>query len=288
MSKMKFIIITGLSGSGKSIALNTLEDLDYYCIDNLPVGMLKAIAEHITGDWGQEHQLIAVGIDARNSANELLDFPKLLSQLSRLGLKSEIIYLQADEDIILKRFSETRRKHPLTQENKSLRDAIKLEQQLLEPIAANADLFIDTTETNIYQLRDLVRERIADVEAGSMSLLFQSFGYKRGTPSDADFIFDVRCLPNPHWDPSLRQKTGLDPEVQTYLNAQEDVIEMIEQIRTFLDCWIPRFEKEARSYLTISIGCTGGQHRSVFLAETLGNYFCQRRGNVLIRHREIA
>lgn len=285
--QIKMIIVSGLSGSGKSIALNTLEDMDYYCIDNLPVGMLKAMKEQISREWGGNHTRIAVGIDARNSSDELENFPALLENLNDGSLSIKIFFLEADNNTLLKRFSETRRKHPLTNNNVSLADAIELERQLLVPIAANADLFIDTTHTNIYQLRDLIRDRVTGKTHEPMSLLFQSFGYKHGLPSDADFVFDVRCLPNPHWEATLRPLTGLDHEVIEYLDLQPTVIEMLEQIKQFMENWIPRFENESRSYMTIAIGCTGGQHRSVYITESLAKHFGQIRESVVTRHREL-
>jgi len=284
---MKLIIISGLSGSGKSIALNTLEDLDYYCIDNMPIGMLPSLAEQILKDWGKNHNYIAVGIDARNSHQDLKHFPELINDLSQSNLSVDIFYLEADDNTLLKRFSETRRKHPLTTETISLSDAIHMEKELLYPIASQADLLIDTTHTNIYQLRELVRKRVVDEQADPMSLLFQSFGFKHGTPSDADFIFDTRCLPNPHWEASLRPLTGRDEKVIEYLDNQPWVNEMKQQIREFLEIWIPRFEQENRNYMTVAIGCTGGQHRSVYMVEALGAYFKKERDNVMVRHREI-
>jgi len=285
---VQMIIVSGLSGSGKSIALNTLEDLDYYCIDNLPVGMLKAMTEQINKKWGEDHKRIAVGIDARNSSDELEDFPDLLDKLNNQNLSSKVFFLKAENHTLLKRFSETRRKHPLTSKDVSLADAIELERRLLAPIATNADLYIDTTHTNIYQLRDLIRERVVRSNHEPMSLLFQSFGYKHGIPGDADFVFDVRCLPNPHWESTLRPLTGKDDKVKAYLENQPTVIEMLEQIKQFMNIWVPRFESESRSYMTIAIGCTGGQHRSVYMAESLGKYFGKERGDVAIRHRELS
>jgi UPF0042 nucleotide-binding protein len=285
---MKVIIISGLSGSGKSIALNTLEDLDYYSIDNMPIGMLPSLVQQLLGDWGKDHSHIAVGIDARNSHSDLKHFPGLLKDLSTSSLDVETIYLEAEDTTLLKRFSETRRKHPLTSENRSLSDAIKLERELLYPIAAQTDLHIDTTHTNIYELRELVRNRVTNELTDSMSLLFQSFGFKHGTPSDADFIFDLRCLPNPHWESTLRPLTGRDQKVIQYLEAQPWVNEMKQQITSFLETWIPRFEQENRNYMTIAIGCTGGQHRSVYMTETLAVHFKTLRKNVILRHRELS
>lgn len=285
---MKLIIVSGLSGSGKSIALNTLEDLDYYCIDNLPVGMLRAFADQMTGDWGRNRRDYAVGIDARNSSQDLDHFPKLLAELRSMDIECTVFFLQSETSILLKRFSETRRKHPLTGKDTALADAIKLERALLEPVAGNADLFIDTSSTTIHQLRDLIRDRVALDEPNAMSLLFQSFGYKHGIPSDADFVFDVRCLPNPHWEAELRPFTGRDQSVVDYLEKQSAVASMLAQLTTLLDEWVPCFEAENRSYMTVAIGCTGGQHRSVYMAERLAEHFRSKRANVMVRHRELS
>jgi UPF0042 nucleotide-binding protein len=285
---MKLIIISGLSGSGKSIALNTLEDLDYYCIDNMPIGMLPSLVEQLINNWVKDNSMIAVGIDARNNHQDLEHFPDLLKGLNSASLDIEIIYLEADDATLLKRFNETRRKHPLTNEERPLLDAIKLERKLLYPIAAQANLYIDTTHTNIYQLRELVCKRVINEPAEPMSLLFQSFGFKHGAPSDSDFIFDMRCLPNPHWESSLRPLTGLDTKVINYLEEQPWVNEMKQNIIDFLDTWIPRFEQENRNYMTIAIGCTGGQHRSVYMVEAIASYFKTTRNNIMIRHRELS
>lgn len=285
---MKLIIVSGLSGSGKSIALNTLEDFDYYCIDNLPVGMLRAFADQMIGDWGRNRTEYAVGIDARNSTQDLEHFPKLLRELRAMDIDCSVFFLQSETNILLKRFSETRRKHPLSGKNTSLADAIKLERGLLEPVAANADLFIDTSSTTVHQLRDLIRDRIGLHQPDSMSLLFQSFGFKHGIPSDADFVFDVRCLPNPHWEAELRPLTGRDQAVMTYLEGQQAVSSMLMQLTGLLDQWVPCFEAENRSYMTVAVGCTGGQHRSVYMVERLAEHFRAQRANVMVRHRELS
>lgn len=284
---MKLVIVSGLSGSGKSVALHTLEDLDYYCIDNLPVALLEPFVAQLLDHPQPGQDAVAVGIDARNQSADLQHFPEILKRLRSRGTGIEILYLQADDETLLKRFSETRRRHPLSRGNRTLADAIREERSLLQPISANASLHIDTTHTNVHQLRDLVQERVAGKSDGALSLLFKSFGYKHGIPEDADFVFDVRCLPNPHWDPRLRPQTGLDHDVVEYLDEQPLADEMYEHIRSFLDAWIPRFESENRSYLTVALGCTGGQHRSVYLAERLGTHFRGRYPSVLVRHREL-
>lgn len=284
---MKLVIVSGLSGSGKSVALHTLEDLGYYCIDNLPVGLLEAFVQQLLDNPQPGQEEVAVGIDARNQSADLQHFPDILKRLRARGIRAEILYLQADDETLLKRFSETRRRHPLSRGNITLADAIRQERSLLQPISANASLHIDTTHTNVHQLRDLVQERVAAKSDGTLSLLFKSFGFKHGVPEDADFVFDVRCLPNPHWDVRLRPQTGLDQDVVDYLDEQPLVDEMYAEIRRFLDTWIPRFENENRSYLTVALGCTGGQHRSVYLAERLGAHFRTRYPSVLVRHREL-
>jgi len=284
---MKLVVISGVSGSGKSTALHVLEDLDYYCIDNLPVGLLPAFAEQVQGPTNEVIRYAAIGIDARNLPAELHRFPYILEQLKNKGVVVEIIFIDADDNILLKRFSETRRKHPLTQQEIPLIEAIKKERELLDPIAIRADLIIDTSLTNIYQLRDLVKQRISGSTSQSLSLLFESFGFKHGLPSDADFVFDIRCLPNPHWETSLRELTGLDQPVIDFLDEQPIVAEMYDHIHHFMQTWIPRFEAENRSYLTVAIGCTGGQHRSVYLAHELADTFKTTRDNVSVRHRDL-
>ncbi len=285
---MRLVIVSGLSGSGKSVFLHTLEDLGYYCIDNLPVGLLQAFAAQMVSTGERLYEKAAVGIDARNRSEDLQTFPRILQELRASGLEAEIVFLQAEDDTLLKRFSETRRKHPLTRRDLPLADAIGLERQLLEPLAANAGIYIDTTRTNVHQLRELVRQRLEASTTRALSLTFESFGYKHGVPSDVDFVFDVRCLPNPHWDAQLRPLTGLDREVVTFLETQPLVSEMFASVRDFIESWIPCFEAENRSYMTVALGCTGGQHRSVYLAERLASHFRSWRSGVLTRHRELA
>ncbi|WP_455223299.1 RNase adapter RapZ [Kaarinaea lacus] len=283
---MKLVVISGVSGSGKSNALHVMEDLDYYCIDNLPVGLLPAFAEQAQAS-NETITHAAIGIDARNLPNELHRFSYILGQLKNKGVVVEIIFLDAEDNILLKRFSETRRKHPLTEDEIPLIEAIQKERELLEPIASRADLYIDTSRTNIYQLRDLIKERITGSTSQNLSLLFESFGFKYGAPTDADFVFDARCLPNPHWEPELRPYTGLDQPVIDYLKQHSVVDEMFEDIKNFILTWMPRFEAENRSYLTVAIGCTGGQHRSVYLAHQLAKTLKQTHPNTHIRHRDM-
>jgi UPF0042 nucleotide-binding protein len=284
---MKLVVISGVSGSGKSHALNVLEDLNYYCIDNLPVGLLPAFAEQTQASPKESITQAAVGIDARNLPDELHRFPYILEQLKNKGVVVDIIFLDADNNILLQRFSETRRKHPLTEEETPLIEAIKKERDLLDPIASRADLHINTSHTNIYQLRDLVKQRVTGSTSQNLSLLFESFGFKHGVPTDADFMFDVRCLPNPHWEAKLRKFTGLDKPVVDFLGEHDIVTEMLNDIKKYIETWIPRFEDQNRSYLTISVGCTGGQHRSVYLAHQLCETFKKTRKNVHVRHRDL-
>lgn len=284
---MRMIIVSGLSGSGKSIALQTLEDLDYYCVDNLPINLLKPFAQEVLTRENTLLQTCAVGIDARNFMDELKRFTNVIDELRATGLTMEILYLQAGDEILLKRYSETRRKHPLSLEGVPLLEAIRQERRLLESIAVHADLVIDTSHTNVHQLRELVRNRLHDTPQGAVSILFESFGFKNGIPDDADFIFDVRCLPNPHWEPQLRQLTGLDDKVIEFLDKQPTVTRMITDLKQFLETWIPCFEAGNRSYLTIAIGCTGGQHRSVYITDALARHFGKSRRNTMTRHREL-
>lgn len=286
---MKLIIISGLSGSGKSIALNVLEDLNYYCIDNLPTGMLSSLADEILNSKDNTYENFAVGIDARNLAGELENFPHTVNNLKERGLDCETYFLEAEENTLIKRFSETRRKHPLSNDNVSLNEAIRHERMLLSPIRNYADLCVDTTQTTIHQLRDLVKQRVISTDNHqTMSLLFESFGFKHGIPTNADFVFDVRCLPNPHWEPALRNKTGTDEEVIEYLEKSEEVDKLSEDIVTFLNNWLDKFETDNRNYMTIAIGCTGGQHRSVYMVEKLAKLFNKKRNGIITRHRELS
>ncbi len=284
---MKLVIVSGLSGSGKSVALHTLEDLGYYCIDNLPAGLLGALVTELSNASSPVARA-AVGIDARNLTQSLADINATLEDLQSRQIDSEILYLSCETDTLLKRFSETRRRHPLTYDGLSLAEAIEREQQLLEPIAQCADLSIDTTQTTLHQLRDLIGERLVRRGDNSLSLLFESFGYKHGIPVDADFVFDARCLPNPHWEPELRRLTGRDQAVCDFLQQEDSVEAMYASLRGFFEQWIPAFAADNRSYLTVAIGCTGGQHRSVYLTERLAAHFRQRYPGVAVRHRELS
>ena len=279
---MKLTIISGRSGSGKSVCLHVLEDLGFYCIDNLPVELLPALIEQIR----IQQPRIAVSVDARNLPQDLDRFIHILEELKKVVTSYEIIYLDAEHATLLRRFSETRRKHPLSSEKIPLQEALQ-EAQLLEPIAQLADLRIDSTRLTVQQLRELIRDRITVKGPKGLSLLFESFGYKFGVPADADYAFDVRCLPNPYWEPSLRGFTGLDPMVTEFLQQQPQTQKLLDDIKGFMETWLPSFEADNRNYMTIAVGCTGGQHRSVFVAEQLAKHFRNQHRNVQVRHREL-
>ena len=283
---MKLIIISGRSGSGKSTVLHELEDRGgYYCIDNLPASLLLSLADRLSMDT-EDSPRIAVSIDARNLSADLEQVPNIIEDLKQRNLTTEVVFLDANSQTLLKRFNESRRKHPLSSENIGLKEAIDKESDLLEPIAALASLSIDTSNMALQTLRDTVKSRILDDQKSGMALLFESFGFKNGVPVDADLVYDVRCLPNPFWDAKLRTLTGLDPEVIKFMSDEEDAIEMIADIQKFLDKWLPSYESNNRSYITIAVGCTGGQHRSVFICERLKEIFSKKVSNVQVRHRE--
>jgi UPF0042 nucleotide-binding protein len=284
---MKLTIISGRSGSGKSTVLHILEDRGYYCIDNLPASLLPALADRISN--GDAHLSdIAVSIDARNISADLQQAPEIISELQARELSTEIIFLDANSQTLLKRFSESRRKHPLSNESTDLREAIDIESALLESISMMANLVIDTSNMSLHQLRDLVKNRLLESSETNMALLFESFGFKNGIPVDADLVYDVRCLPNPYWDTALRSLTGLDADVAKFLDSQDEFQEMVDDIRAYLEKWLPRYESNNRSYITVAVGCTGGQHRSVYMGEKLRRLFSSKIKNVQIRHRDLS
>ena len=282
---MRLIIISGRSGSGKSTVLRALEDAGYNCIDNFPVNLLQSLVHNALRDPTQKDSAIAVCIDARG--RELERFPEILLSLDRMDVDCQLIFLDALSPTLVKRFSETRRRHPLTTADTDLRQAIDAESALLESISDLADLTVDTTRLESAQLTDLIRDRLAASAENRLSLLFRSFGFKHGVPVDADYVFDIRCLPNPHWVDELRPLTGLDGPVREYLGNQPLVEQMFEDVSRYLERWLPHFEENNRMYMTVAIGCTGGQHRSVYLATRLGEHFADTRVNVLVRHREL-
>lgn len=284
---MQLIIVSGRSGSGKSTALDVLEDHGFYCIDNLPAALLPELTERALLHTELMHPRVAVSIDARNMPSQLQRFPELLADVRARHIQCHVLYLDAADETLLKRFSETRRRHPLTNDQRSLGEAIADEKVLLGSIADLADLRIDTTQLNLYQLRDILKLRLLNTPEPGTAFLIESFGFKRGAPVDADLVFDVRCLPNPYWKPELRAQSGLDQGVQEYLAAQSDVGEMLNDLLAYLHKWLPRFAASNRAYVTVAIGCTGGQHRSVYLAERLGQALRPLLKNVQIRHRDL-
>ena len=285
---MRLVIISGLSGSGKSVALNLLEDLGFYCIDNIPVDLLFTFVKDILLDQGAGYGNVAVGLDARNRGDNIKRLPMLIHDLRREeNLSCDLIFLQAKNETLLSRFNETRRKHPLSNDDLSLPEAIDKERELLGPMINSADLLVDTTSKTIYDLRELIQNRVTERTEGKLSILLESFGYKHGLPSDADFVFDVRCLPNPYWEPKLRNLNGTEKPVQKFLESQAQVHEMVDDIVLFLEHWIPRYQTFQRSYLTVAVGCTGGQHRSVFIAERVASRLEKSHGAIKIHHHEI-
>jgi UPF0042 nucleotide-binding protein len=284
---MRLVLISGLSGSGKSVALHMLEDLEYYCVDNIPAGLLPMFIGHTVRSGELTYELTAAGIDARNRPGDIASVPAFSAELKRSGVDCEIIFLRASEDALLKRYSESRRRHPLSRNGLGLSDAIAEERRLLEPVANAADLVIDTTRTSVHELRELIRQRVAPAAQGRLSILFESFAYRHGLPGDADFVFDVRSLPNPYWEPGLAHLTGRDDAVIQFLQGHAMVTRMFDDIADFLQRWIPEFLRTNRSYLTIAIGCTGGQHRSVYLVERLAAHFAAEYPLVLARHQVV-
>jgi UPF0042 nucleotide-binding protein len=281
---MRLIIVSGLSGSGKSVALHLLEDIDFYCVDNIPAALLKPFISHTVRGAGDTYPRTAVGLDARNRANEIATIPALVGELRRGGIDCDVLYLHAAEEVLLKRYAETRRKHPLVSATVSLREAIASERGLLEPISTAADWIIDTSQMGVHDLRELISKRIDRRSDGRLSLMFESFGYKHGIPGDADFVFDVRSLPNPFWEHALRPLNGRDAAVIGYLEGFASVRTMIADLSAFLEKRVAEFSQANRSYLTIAVGCTGGQHRSVYIAEKLAEHFRATFPQVLTRH----
>ena len=282
--RMRLILVSGLSGSGKSVALHMLEDLDFYCVDNIPAALLKALVSHTVRSSDNLYQRTAVGLDARNTRGEIAIVPSLVQDLRASGIACELLFLTATDEALLRRFAETRRKHPLSRDSGGLREAIALERDLLDPVVQAADLIIDTSHVGVHELREMIRNRIERRAFQRMSILFESFGFKNGIPGDADFVFDARSLPNPYWEPGLRSLTGRDAEVAHYLANQPGVDTLVADIGRFIDARIPEFRVNNRRYLTVAIGCTGGQHRSVYLVERIAAEFALRHPDVSARH----
>lgn len=281
------IIVSGLSGSGKSVALKTFEDQDYYCSDNLPIHLLPDFVRSLlTNHDGSAPRRLAVGIDVRGQADlsQLGDWRQLATDA---GVEVKVLFFEASDETVLKRYADTRRRHPLSQLGLSLPEAIARERELTAPLRREADAVIDTSTLNVHQLRRRIITEFAMDHATGLSLLFESFAYKRGVPAEADFVFDARVLPNPHWDPDLRALSGREPGVRDYLEAQPDVQRYLAQLMDFLDTWLPKLGDGTRSYVTVAFGCTGGKHRSVFLAERMARHTRERGWqDVATYHRE--
>lgn len=280
------IVVSGLSGSGKTVALNTLEDLDFYCVDNLPAELLPEFVRTATSPE-RASQKLAVGIDVR-SRGDMANIPQWLSAVGAMNVDPKLVFFECSDNVLLKRYADTRRRHPLSHLGLALVDAIALERQVLRPLRAIADTVIDTSDLNVHQMRHQVITGFGLVDDSNLSLLFESFAYRRGVPPDADFVFDARVLPNPHWDPQLRPLSGRDAGVREFLEAQDDVNAYVQQVSSFLETWLPGLGSSTRSYVTVAFGCTGGRHRSVYLAEKLGE-FARAKGwpEVAVHHREL-
>jgi RNase adapter protein RapZ len=284
---VRIIILSGLSGSGKSVALHMLEDLGFYCIDNIPAALLKPFISYTVRSPEATYERTAIGLDARNTAAEIATVPQLIDELRRSGIHCEVIFLLASDEELLRRFAETRRVHPMSRNNIDLRAAMALERDLLEPIVYAADLVIDTSRMGVHALREIIHQRVEQRSVGRLSITFESFGFKHGIPGDADFVFDARSLPNPYWEPTLRNLTGRDPEVIRFLEAQTHAAALIEDIAQFMAARIPEYQDSNRGYLTIAVGCTGGQHRSVYIVERLAERFAKKFANVTARHNAL-
>jgi UPF0042 nucleotide-binding protein len=284
-NQIRVVVLTGLSGAGKTVALRAFEDLGFYCVDNLPTSLLPSLYRALVEGGRDLPRGIAVGVDVR-SRGDLERLPDALSKLAEAGADAELAFLESGDAVLLKRYASSRRRHPLSEDGLSLVDAIAEERRRLRPLMAIANRTIDTSDSNVHQLR----RRIATdygAATGGLTLMFESFAYGRGLPPDCDFVFDARCLPNPHWDPRLRPFSGLDAPVREFLDGQGLVVQYVADIRQFLDTWLPRFESEDKGYLTVAIGCTGGRHRSVYIAEQLADHYRASRDQVLSFHREL-
>jgi UPF0042 nucleotide-binding protein len=284
---MRLVIVSGLSGTGKTVALKLYEDLGYYCIDNIPLDLVQPLIAHAVSHPEPRYNQFAIGVDARASPMEIKSFPEVLKALRAQGVHVHVLFLTADDQVILSRYNETRRKHPLSGAEVSLVEAIRFERKLLEPIAALADDLLNTSAMNLHDLRNAIHARQPEAGSGRLAVLFLSFGYKNSLPDGADFVFDVRNLPNPHWVPELRPLNGRDEAVAKYLESHAETGALLDDIRSFLAHWLPAFQQQDRSYVTVAIGCTGGQHRSVYMVEQLAASFQGRFGQVTAKHREL-
>jgi UPF0042 nucleotide-binding protein len=285
---MRLLLLSGLSGSGKTVALHALEDAGFFCVDNLPLSLLGALIDELRMGNHRNEGMVAVGVDVRSGREALETVAPALQRLREHPVQVEVIFLHSSDEALLRRYHYTRRRHPLARKGLPLTEAIAMEREWLVPIASQADLVIDTSQMSMHDLARTVRNRLATRRPERLSLLFQSFGFKGGAPSDSDFVFDVRCLPNPHYERGLRELTGLERPVVDFLESHAEVEEMLHSIQTHLERWLPAFSEDHRSYLTVSIGCTGGRHRSVYLVDRLAKLW-QSAENVTVstRHREL-
>ncbi|HEX7381175.1 MAG TPA: RNase adapter RapZ [Nevskiaceae bacterium] len=285
---MQLVIVSGLSGAGKTVALKQFEDLGWYCIDNLPLTLVQPLVEQALGHPAPRFEHVAIGIDARASSSEIEGFPQTVDSLRSQGVATRVLFLTASAHAILTRYNETRRKHPLTSSEVNLREAIGLEQRILQPIERLADETIDTSSLSLHELRFAIHARVPESGAAQLALTFLSFGYKHGLPEGVDFVFDARCLPNPYWVPELRAMTGRDAPVARYLDTRPEVGEYATAVEAFLARWLPVFRDQGRPYVTVAVGCTGGRHRSVYLVERLAHHLRNATLTVAIRHRELS
>ena len=286
-SEIRLVVVTGISGSGKSIALHMLEDLDFYCIDNLPSGLVKLFLEQAESGALETYSKTAIALDARNLPDELVKVPGMITSLKAAGTQVDVIFLDASDDVVIKRYAESRRRHPLSRKGLSLAEAILAERSVLSPLYDLADLVIDTSRTNVHQLRRIISERVAERQADSLALNFTSFGFKHGLPHDADYVFDIRFLPNPYWENELRDYNGMDKPVIDFLESSPEVQEFYTSLVTFLEPCLARQKEQNRSFITVALGCTGGRHRSVFLCEKLAGHFRDHYRQVSVRHTEL-
>lgn len=285
-SQQHVVIVSGLSGAGKSTALKALEDMGYQCVDNLPIPLLDDFAEHIRTE-PKLYRKVALGLDARAPDLRLAEIPERRRQLREAGLHCQLLFLTASDTTLVKRFSETRRRHPLARDAGALQASIEREREMLEPLRSSADWTIDTSDINIHQLTHQTWKCVGPDSAG-LTLVLQSFGFSRGVPTDIDYLFDVRSLPNPHWNENLRPLTGRDREVVGWLEQERTVTELGNDIRDFLARWLPEMERAHRAFVTVGIGCTGGRHRSVYLVERIAGELREAYPELMVHHRDLS
>ena len=281
---MRLIFVSGLSGAGKSVALHALEDTGYFCIDNMPAALVGPFVAHTVRSKDSLYERTAIGLDARNTSQEIASVPTMIAELKRSGIRCETIFLLATDDELLRRYAETKRRHPLSRDGFILREAIALERRVLEPMIYAADLVVDTTRMGIHDLREVVLKRVERRTSGRLSVTLESFGFKHGLPGDADFVLDARTLPNPYWDPALRSLTGRDPAVVRYLEGQAAATRMVDEFAAFIEARIAEHQAANRRYLTVAVGCTGGQHRSVYVVDRLAERLAPRHADFVARH----